>query len=412
MENQYNSKLLTLLLIGLAVFIQQSSVIAGVNLSIADFITLLILVYLLFFANHLLKANHFLQFFIILYTYRMIITLCLLFFDDLIFITVKEVLASTVKYAFVVIYFYLGMIIFKLGNSKKVIVTSYIISSVTIGLFCIIAGLNKSPLLMKLLYFDEIRSKGLMNDPNYFAMTQIITLVLAYKYIHNYIFKVLACGILLWSLTTTGSKTAFIILIVLAIYFFIKKLFSRNAVSVVSMLVIMLILLCFTFYNINYYLFQLSDLDAVPSLDRMASIFEEGFASLNDSGSERSVVWINAILVIKYTLGFGVGLVDYVHIGSQINGILLVAHNTYLQIFAEWGILFGALFIIFMLYLLFELFRFNISGKNVTAIVVMLTMLIYFLTVSFNNSRYVAFILGIIVFIVQYEKMERDRNEE
>ncbi|HCU9449382.1 TPA: O-antigen ligase domain-containing protein, partial [Staphylococcus aureus] len=56
--------------------------------------------------------------------------------------------------------------------------------------------------------------------------------------------------------------------------------------------------------------------------------------------------------------------------------------------------------------------RFNISGKNVTAIVVMLTMLIYFLTVSFNNSRYVAFILGIIVFIVQYEKMERDRNEE
>ncbi len=82
-----------------------------------------------------------------------------------------------------------------------------------------------------------------------------------------------------------------------------------------------------------------------------------------------------------------------------------------LQIFAEWGILFGALFIIFMLYLLFELFRFNISGKNVTAIVVMLTMLIYFLTVSFNNSRYVAFIFRIL-FIVQYEKMERDRNEE
>ncbi len=364
MENQHNSKLLTLLLIGLAVFIQQSSVIAGVNVSIADFITLLILVYLLFFANHLLKANHFLQFFIILYTYRMIITLCLLFFDDLIFITVKEVLASTVKYAFVVIYFYLGMIIFKLGNSKKVIVTSYIISSVTIGLLCIIAGLNKSPLLMKLLYFDEIRSKGLMNDPNYFAMTQIITLVLAYKYIHNLaLFKVLACGILLWSLNTTGSKTAFIILIVLAIYFFIKKLFSRNAVSVVSMLVIMLILLCFTFYNINYYLFQLSDLDALPSLDRMASIFEEGFASLNDSGSERSVVWINAISVIKYTLGFGVGLVDYVHIGSQINGILLVAHNTYLQIFAEWGILFGALFIIFMLYLCLNYLDLTFLGK-------------------------------------------------
>lgn len=412
MENQHNSKLLTLLLIGLAVFIQQSSVIAGVNVSIADFITLLILVYLLFFANHLLKANHFLQFFIILYFYRMVMTIFILFFDDLILISVKEVLASSVKYAFVVIYFYLGIIIFKLGNSKKVIMTSYIISSIGIGFLCIVASFTSSPFLKQLLYFDDIRSKGLMNDPNYFAMTQIITLVLAYKYIRNYIFKFLACVILLWTLTTTGSKTAFIILMVLSIYYVIKKLFSRNPVSVISILIVILFLLCVTFYNVNFYLFQLSDLNALPSLNRMLSIFEEGFASLNDSGSERSIVWFNAISVIKYTLGFGVGLVDYVHIGSQINGIQLVAHNTYLQIFAEWGILFGVVFAVYLIYLLIELFRFNDSGKNMTAIIVMLIMLIYFLAVSFNNSRYVAFILGIIVFIVQYEKMERDRNEE
>lgn len=83
---------------------------------------------------------------------------------------VKEVFVFIVKYVFVVIYFYLGMIIFKLGNSKKVIVIFYIISSVIIGLFCIIVGLNKFFLLMKLLYFDEICLKGLMNDFNYFVM--------------------------------------------------------------------------------------------------------------------------------------------------------------------------------------------------------------------------------------------------
>ena len=143
-------------------------------------------------------------------------------FDDLIFITVKEVLASTVKYAFVVIYFYLGMIIFKLVIAKSDRYLLYY-KQCDYGSILYYSWFEQVPLLMKLLYFDEIRSKGLMNDPNYFAMTQIITLVLAYKYIHNYIFKVLACGILLWSLTTTGSKTAFIILIVLAIYFFIKS---------------------------------------------------------------------------------------------------------------------------------------------------------------------------------------------
>lgn len=47
----------------------------------------------------------------------------------------------------------------------------------------------------------------------------------------------------------------------------------------------------------------------------MVFIFEEGFVLLNDSGFEWSVVWINVILVIKYILGFGVGLVDYVYIG-------------------------------------------------------------------------------------------------
>lgn len=59
----------------------------------------------------------------------------------------------------------------------------------------------------------------------------------------------------------------------------------------------------------------MSDLDGLLFLDWMVFIFEEGFVLLNDSGFEWSVVWINVILVIKYILGFGVGLVDYVYIG-------------------------------------------------------------------------------------------------
>ena len=62
-----------------------------------------------------------------------------------------------------------------------------------------------------------------------------------------------------------------------------------------------------------------------------------------------------------------------------------------------------------MLYLLFELFRFLVKCNSNCCNVDDADLLF---KVSFNNSRYVAFILGIIVFIVQYEKMERDRNEE
>lgn len=77
------------------------------------------------------------------------------------------------------------------------IITSYIINNITINLFYIITNLNKSPLLIKLLYFNKIHSKKLINNPNYFTITQIITLILTYKYIHNYIFKILTYNILL-----------------------------------------------------------------------------------------------------------------------------------------------------------------------------------------------------------------------
>ena len=179
-----------------------------------------------------------------------------------------------------------------------------------------------------------------------------------------------------------------------------------------SVLTVFSVALLCAFYMINFGNWHMQDLDLGGSFNRMTSIFKEGTASINESGSDRSLVWLNAISLIKYTLGFGLGLFDYIHVGTYVNGVSLVAHNTYLQIFAEWGILFGLVFIFYLIYLLFNLVKFNKNGRNLVWIVILLILMVYFMTVSFNNSRYVAFVIGTLIYIVQSNKTEGRQTYE
>ena len=100
---------------------------------------------------------------------------------------------------------------------------------------------------------------------------------------------------------------------------------------------------------------------------------------------------------------------DYVHIGSQINGIF-VAHNTYLQILRN-GAFYSVHYLSYLCFIyclnyldLTFLEKCNSNCCNVDDADLLLT-------VSFNNSRYVAFILELSSLLFN-EKMERDRNEE
>lgn len=413
MRTQENSTFLNILLIGLAIFIQQSFVIGGINISIADFIILILFAYILINHSKIIEVNFILIFVLVLYIYRILMTVILGVFDDVLIVNLKEILATSIKFAFVVIYLLIGSIILKLSNSKAIFLKSYVISSAVIGMLCVFTSIFKTPLLMRFLFFDELRSKGLMNDPNYFAMIQIISLILVFKLTNRFFYRLVLSLIILLSIFTTGSKTASIIILLLIIGYCVVKLFNRNIVSIISVLTVFSILLLGAFYMINFGNWHAYDVDLGGSFNRMASIFKEGTASINESGSDRSLVWLNAISLIKYTLGFGLGLFDYVHVGTYLNGVSLVAHNTYLQIFAEWGIVFGLVFIFYLIYLLFNLIKFNENGRNIVWIAVLLILMVYFMTVSFNNSRYVAFVIGILIYLVQSNKTEgRHTHEE
>ncbi|WP_025907120.1 O-antigen ligase family protein [Mammaliicoccus sciuri] len=398
--SQNNDKILKFLIICLAIFIQQSSVIVGINISIADFITVILVTYISLFYGKQFKFNIAIQFMIALFIYRFLITLYFVLFNEFISVNVKEVIASTVKFVFVVVYFLLAYLIFNINRYNSTFIRAYIISSTIIGILCIIGSQFKFEIIMDLLYFDEVRSKGLMNDPNYFAMIQIITLILAFKFIENKILKIVFSLILIASIFTTGSKTALIILIVLFIFYLLMKIFSGNVWNLIIILLLIMFTSIIIFISCNFKPFNIDFIDTIPSIQRMTSIFQNGSQSIDDNGSGRSLVWLNAINLIKYSYGFGIGLIDYVHLGSLINGVNLVAHNTYLQIIVEWGLLFAIIFMGYLIYIFIKLLEYNKNAKYLYLICILGVLLLYFMTVSFNNSRYVAFIVGLLSFVV------------
>lgn len=397
---QNNDKILKFLIICLAIFIQQSSVIAGINISIADFITIILIIYISLFYGKQFKFNLVIQFMIILFVYRFFITLYFILFNEFVSVNIKEIIASTVKFVFVVVYFLLAYIIFNLNRYNRTFIRAYIISSTIIGILCVIGSLLKFGIIRNLFYFDEVRSKGLMNDPNYFAMTQIITLILNFKFIENKALKIFFSLILIASIFTTGSKTALIILIILSLFYLLMKLFSGDVLHLITILLLVMFTLISIFIFYNFKAVNINFVDTIPSIQRMTSIFQNGSQSIDDSGSDRSLVWLNAINLIKYSYGFGIGLIDYVHLGSLINGINLVAHNTYLQIIVEWGLIFAAIFVGYLIYIFVKLIKYNKDQKYLYLICILGGLLLYFMTVSFNNSRYVAFIIGVLSFVV------------
>lgn len=401
---QKTDRTLKFLIICLAIFIQQSSVIAGINISIADFITVILIIYMALFYSNQFKFNLIIQFMIALFLYRLLITFYFIFFNEFVSLSLKEIIASTVKFSFVVVYFLLAYIIFNLNKYNMTFIRTYIMSSTIIGMFCVIGSQLKFGIIMNIFYFDEVRSKGLMNDPNYFAMAQIITLILIFKFIKNNILKMVMSLILIASIFTTGSKTALIILILLSLFYLIVKLFSGKVVHVITILLLITTSLIIVFIFYNFKSFNIDFTATIPSIERMTSIFQNGSHSIDDSGSERSLVWWNAITIIKYSYGFGIGLVDYVHLGSLLNGINLVAHNTYLQLVVEWGLLFAVIFIGYLIYIFVKLLKNNTKQRNLYLICILGVLMLYFMTVSFNNSRYVAFIIGILSFVVNNKK--------
>lgn len=402
---------LKILLICLAVFIQQSTLVASFNASLSDVVLILLCIHIWRHYRKLMRGKSFILFFVLLICYRFCVTIGILFLDSYMTLTMKEILASVIKISVTFTYFILGYNLVKFKNEIPSFFKAYIISSSVIGWICILGSLTQQAFIVKYFFFDDIRAQGLMNDPNYFALTQMVALCLSVNLIKNNAWRALAVLTAVCAIFSSGSKTALIIMIIISVALFLIKFSNITIKSYLNIAVIAAVFIFFVFIFMNFKVINFEIFKQIPSVERMMTVFS-GTSAIDDSGSNRLAVWENGLEIIKYTLGFGVGLFDYSHVGLTINHVGEVAHNTYIQIVGEWGIIFSGAFFCFIASILIRIFRTRPFEVFSCLFVSYLAIIIYSFTISLNNSRFVAIAIGLLTaYAALKDKVRGDADE-
>lgn len=393
-----------LLAIALGIGLNHTTVLFGFNLSAADVIAVLLLIAALL-SNRLYLPKWPLLFFLALLAHLILVGA---FITPAVFsvpISLASSLGDLVKLLTAFLYFILGVYIVRTHQIASAI-RAFVITATCIGLLAIVQTTIPGVPRLDFLFFGELRFLGLMNDPNYFSVIQIVALamLLHYREIAKK-FRVPSFIILSLSVLLSGSKTGAITLFVFFAYRLIVSLSSsfkqRNTRPVIlKIALIPAILSCFVALLVNpVWRFQFADyLNEIPGLSRVATLLVDFESSVSTGGSGRDNTWTTALSIIEASPVLGVGLGTYLPVGAHLTGYRGLAHNTFLQLAAEWGLPLAILFFTGVAILIFKkpvdathlrLWRATRDG--------LLVMLVGSIGISLNNARIFWLMLGVVL---------------
>lgn len=391
------NNMLTILLMGLGFFLNQSSIIFGVNLSISDFIivgviTLLIVNKKIEFPMHIL---------LFLFTLLITTSFVATYIVPIKFSVTPElqsILIELIKLLVNFIYLFIGYNLAKIKLSHYVL-DSFALGAIVIAIASLLFTSFNVSVINDILFYGEIRFRGLMNDPNYFSVLQNIAL--AYIITNDKFklrFKPLIITLIIISIFLSGSKTGIITLLALHILLLFKDLLLQKfrVKKIIKSIFLIGILLLIVFFYDSIILYLFTNLNKnFPVLDRVAPIFIDFESALNTGGSGRGDTWKTALSLIMSSPLFGVGVGTYTLISNKLFNIGAIAHNTFLQIGAEWGLLLTSISLSYLAYLLLPTSK---KQNSISVKLMMIIILIGGLAISLQNARIFWFTLGILIF--------------
>lgn len=391
-----------LILILLGASLNHSAVIGGINLSAADVILPLVLLIL---AAHgslrippvaLLLFSTFTAFLLI---NSVAITPALVPFS-------VDQAAVLTNYAKLVVCFLYFLVAYNLTISGRlrIVFRSFAAVALIAGALAVASTIIPALPLPEALYYGADRYRGFMNDPNYFSVVQLaaMAIILGDKGLRGRI-RIPSLFILAASALLSGSKTGFLSLLALAAWWFLAWTFKKNRHGQLSPVrasfgVFSGVLVIFAFvliFDEQYRRSIAGAIEPIPAINRLAPLLLDFNAGIQSGGSGRGSAWENAVNVIGVSPMSGVGIGTYLDVSSQVSGERVLAHNSLLQLSAEWGIPLTIAFFGFVLFLITradsKVFEFAVSAKD-TAIV----FLVGSLGISLNNSRLFWVVIGVL----------------
>lgn len=416
-QSEFNyRKFLIFSLVPMALLLNQANVIFGVNTSLSDFF--LFTTILFFPLKKDIRLPITVILFILVLTGSVIFTS---FFWDTIhfhfYADPNAVLRGYMKIVAVFLYFTVGYNLARLGLISNIL-KWFSIGAVCLGCLSLLATFITIPFLQDIVFYGGNRFRGLMNDPNFFAVVQSTALMYFWE---NKSMKLKAkfinCLILILSLFASGSKTAMVLLVLIFIFKGISVVFSKNLnkqkLTLITLFVLIFAVLFFFF--VTYFTVLLDELSQIiPSFQRVTELFTNFEGAISDSGSTRDLAWGNASQLIKFSPFIGIGIGTYSDLAMFLFGNSTIAHNTYLQLAAEWGMILTVIFIGYLFYHMIAA-SYHSKGKNTNSKLLrdmLIPFLIGSLSLSLNNARLFWLLFGALVFFTSLKSRNFDNSLE
>lgn len=341
--------LIAVLLAAFGVALNHSSVLFGFNLSLADPIALLLA--LVFLASRRLWVPMTpLLFFLLLSIHQLAAALVLAPRWTNAALPISTILNDYIKLGATFLCLLLGMQIVRAGRTRQVL-RAYIAGSVAVSSIAVASIALPSVLTVGDLFYGGFRFQGFTNDPNYFAVMTVVALaVLWYDPGIRPHLRLVASVILVGGVLLSASKTGAITLALLVIWRLLGLQTARNEAVHPRRVLAALLALCATVIGLllmtnSSAMGALTELSArIPALNRLVPLVTDFDSAIGAGGSERGDAWAIAVAIVLFSPLLGVGVGTYLTMAGEFTAIPVLAHNTYLQIAAEWGLIFALIF--------------------------------------------------------------------
>jgi O-antigen ligase len=375
----------------------------GINLSFGDIFCLLFLL-ILVVNNQLLIPTTPLMFFLLV---SMLVLVTATFYIPTkysIELNPLRISSDYIKLLASFAYFIIGYNLAYMNLIRKS-VKWYSLFGILVGTLGTVMTLLNLRFFSGILFFGDTRFRGLMIDPNYYAVLQVTALVyLSRSKTIKSQYKLLAILMTMLSVLSSGSKTGMVTLLCYVIFRVLESLFLRRKNISNYIFQLSLILLFIVLTPIIVELFQMFSNNIVahiPAFARINSLFTDFSYAISGNGSGREDTWKAAFQVIQLSPLTGVGIGTYTTIAWEMFRYANVAHNTFLQILAEWGIPLATIFFSYVFFVAVKTTNSEEESAEINQILrdIIIILLIGSMAISLNNARVLWLVLGALVFL-------------
>lgn len=278
--------------------------------------------------------------------------------------------------------------------------------STLVAILGIIAWRLQIPTLQSQMFLNGIRLQGFTSDANYFALLQVAALIVMVELRRvNPVVRGCAIIALSTSIVLSGSKTGAVSLAVFVCYRLTRSVLGIRGAplrpSRLFLSVVTLFLAVFVTFNLSAASSVLAGV--FPGFERLLGGLVDLDSSVSSQGSGRPVAWQTGLDVMALSPLVGIGIGTYAEVGESYFDYGVVAHNTFLQLFAEWGLPISVLFFSLLAATLLISVRkrpssTGHSGTHEPPLVpIMAVLLVGSLAISLNNMRFFWLVFGMLL---------------